>query len=244
MFVAEYGSGRKVVLGIHGWGGDHQTFAPLQRWIPYDWTIIAPDLPGYGRSPLPMPLEIEKVAKSLALLIEAQRGKEVVIVGSCSGALLGLETALLVPNHIQRIVALDLFAYMPWYFRFFVTEPVGSIAYRLTFASRIGRAIVNAALQSRRTQQSNLMESFSDKDHAVTRAYLKALSLLPGPQRYATLNIPVTLVWGERTFAAVRRSVAIWRQYLRNAKACCIGGAGHLLLDEAPEKVAPLIFGE
>ncbi len=241
MFAAEYGSGQNVVVGIHGWGGDHSTFLPLVPWLPSDWKIVAPDLPGYGQSPLDGTVCIEHIAASLARLIESQPEK-VVIVGSCSGAILALEAAMQVPSKVMRIVALDLFAYMPWYFRFFALEPIGAIAYQRTFGSATGRAIVNALLRSRRTDQTNLMASFSDKDAATTRGYLKALARLPGPHRYSSLNCPVTLVWGERTFHAVRRSVTIWQRYLRITQSCCIAGAGHLLLDEAPDKVAPLIF--
>ncbi len=242
MYVAEFGSGQHIVVGIHGWGGDHRTFAPLLPWMPDGWKIIAPDLPGYGQTPSKQIISIPRVAEMLASLIESQPAEKVIVVGSCSGAILALETALLVSSRIERIVALDLFSYMPWYFRFFVHEPVGALAYRLTFDSAVGRAIVNAALRFRRTKQSNLMESFSDKNSATTRAYLKNLAMLPGPHRYAALTNPVTLVWGERTFSAVRRSVAVWKKYLPVKRACCIRGAGHLLLDEAPDMVAPLIF--
>lgn len=241
MHVVEYGSGSQIAFGLHGWGGDHRTFAPLRPFVPNTWRLLAPDLPGYGSSPMIERFSIERVAESLATIVETL-ASDVVIVGSCSGAVLALEVALLVPQHIVRIVALDLFAYMPWYFRFFTSEPIGSIAYRLTFDSALGRRIVNAALRMRRTERSDLMASFADKSAQSMRAYLKALARLPGPERYRNVNVTVALVYGERTFRAVRRSIPTWQRTLQRADVFCMAGAGHLLLDEAPEKVAQIVF--
>jgi pimeloyl-ACP methyl ester carboxylesterase len=243
MFTVEYGDGEHIAVGLHGWGGDHQTFAPMVPLLPSDWRLIAVDLPGYGQTPAVWPCSIEQIAEQIAALLE-QQTRPVVLVGSCSGAVLALETALLVPERVARIVALDLFAFMPWYFRFFTHEPIGAIAFSLTFESAIGRAVVNAALRNRRTDRSNLTASFDGKDGKIVRSYLKALAALPGPQRYKAVPTPVDLVWGERTFSAVRSSVPIWRQYLRIRRAQCIPNAGHLLLDEAPQLVAPIVFGD
>ncbi|MCX7929317.1 MAG: alpha/beta hydrolase [Chlorobi bacterium] len=243
MNTVEYGSGDHIIVGLHGWGGDHRTFAPLVPLLPPRWRLIAANLPGYGATPLIEPLRIDRTAELVATMIESLPAP-VIVIGSCSGAVIALETALRIPQRIRRIIALDLFAFMPWYFRFFVSEPVGAIAYRMTFQTALGRKLVNIALRSRRRADTDMMASFADKQAAVTRAYLKALAQLPGPQRYASIIQPVAIVWGERTFAAVRRSIPIWRRYLRALSDHPIENAGHLLLDEAPEKVASIIFDE
>jgi pimeloyl-ACP methyl ester carboxylesterase len=93
----------------------------------------------------------------------------------------------------------------------------------------------------RRTRQSNLMESFADKNPEVTLSYLGALATLEGPQRYASLPMPVEFVYGARTFRAVRRSVEQWKATLPRLRVHRIEGAGHLLLDEAPQAVAAII---
>ncbi|MDW8271379.1 MAG: alpha/beta hydrolase [Bacteroidota bacterium] len=241
MYVAEFGSGKNIAFGIHGWGGDHRTFVPLLPYMPPQWRLVAVDLPGYGKSPPARLDSIEIVADALA---EHVRRCEtpVVLVGSCSGAVLALETALRMPNHIERIVALDLFATMPWYFRLFTLGTVGSIAYHLTFGTEIGRKLVNAFLWFRRTRSSDLTSSFSDKDAGTTQQYLHLLGTLPGPERYHALKVPVTLVWGERTFRGVREAVPRWQRILAIEGLHCIPQAGHLLIDEAPARVASLVF--
>lgn len=241
--AVEFGTGNLIAIGLHGWGGDHRTFFPLSSYVPKQWRLLALDLPGYGKSPLMEPFDFSKILFSLVAFITALN-QPVTIVGSCSGAVIGLEIARMAPTVVERIVALDLFAYMPWYFRFFVTEPIGRWAYAIAFDSSVGRKVINAALWFRRTPSSDLMASFAGKNAAVTRGYLRALATLPGPERYAGLEMPLALVWGERSFRAVHRSVEIWQRYLPRVELYQIEQAGHLLLDEAPHRVAPIVFGQ
>lgn len=239
--AVEFGSGEHVALGLHGWGGDHRTFIPISAYVPERWRLVALDLPGYGNSPSMEPFDLSKVVLSVVEFIKTLE-QPVTIVGSCSGAVIALEIAQAVPAAVERIVAIDLFGYMPWYFRFFATEPIGKWAYAMTFDSSFGRKVINALLWFRRTPSSDLTASFVDKNAVVTRSYLRALAALPGPERYAGLKIPVALVWGERSFRAVHHSVEIWQRYLSYIELHCIEQAGHLLLDEAPHRVAPIVF--
>lgn len=241
--VVEFGDGEHIVVALHGWGGDHRTFEPLHASLPEGWKIVALDLPGYGQSTPIEPFSLGEVVREIISVI-MRYAAPVVLLGSCSGAAIGMEVALRIPDHIERIVALDLFAYMPPYFRFFTVPMVGPIGYHLAFHSAIGRAAVNALLWFRRTERSNLMESFADKNPEVTLGYLRALATLEGPQRYRSLRMPVEFVYGARTFRAVRNSVRHWKKTFPHLRVRRIEGAGHLLLDEAPEAVAAIIRGE
>lgn len=238
--AVEFGSGDRVLVALHGWGGDHRTFKPLEGHLAEGWRIVALDLPGYGQSKPIEPFSLDSVVAAIVSVI-MQYPAPVELIGSCSGAALGMEAALRIPERIRRIVALDLFAYMPLYFRFFTLPILGPIGYRLTFHSAVGRAALNALLWFRRTRQSNLMESFADKNPEVTLSYLGALATLEGPQRYASLPMPVEFVYGARTFRAVRRSVERWKATLPRLRVHRIEGAGHLVLDEAPQSVAAII---
>ncbi|MGB9612078.1 MAG: alpha/beta fold hydrolase, partial [Bryobacteraceae bacterium] len=94
MHVERYGSGSICVLGLHGWSGSHQTFAPLEPWLPPDVSLYAPDLPGYGRSPAPRAWRLELVAAEIASLIRQLAQPSLTLLGNCSGGLLGLSAVL------------------------------------------------------------------------------------------------------------------------------------------------------
>jgi len=241
--IVEYGSGEQILVAIHGWGGDHRTFEPLTDYLSARWTLVLLDLPGYGNSPLVEPFSIEHVAEKVKLVIE-RYPSPVQMIGSCSGAVVALEVAHQAPESVERIIALDLFAYMPWYFRLFTVGMVGELAYRLTFDSRLGRSILNRMLRSRRSEHTDLMGSFADKSSEVTLKYLSALASLGGPYRYHCLPVDVELVYGARTFRAVRKSVGLWKQVFPRLIIHQVEHAGHLIVDEAPREVAAIIEGQ
>ena len=85
--------------------------------------------------------------------------------------------------------------------------------------------------------------SFEDVDHDSAYRYLKLMTDLPDPDRYAGLDLDVDIIYGEETFRTARKSSkalkAIWNQ------ACeyQVANASHLPIYEQPEKMASLLFG-
>ena len=57
---------KKIVIGIHGWGGTHNTFLPIEKSLRGEFMMINFDLPGYGQSSKPSNWEICEIIDSLA----------------------------------------------------------------------------------------------------------------------------------------------------------------------------------
>lgn len=242
MHAEVHGDGPRKFLGLHGWGGDHATFEPMSRTVPADATLVAVDLPGYGRTPPPSRWTLEAVLDPV-LDVVRRLGPDLTVVGSCSGAVLALLAAEREQRYLSRLVLFDPFAYVPWYFRVFLLGAFGRVAYRTTFASPVGRFVTNQALRARRTAESDLTDSFASVDPEIPYRHLALLRDLSGIERFRTLDLPVDLAYGERTFAAVKRSVRRWQDVLPRTTARAIPGAGHLPLVEAPVECARLVFG-
>lgn len=45
---AKQGSGKKVIVCLHGWGDSGQTFAGLSKLLSENYSVLAVDLPGFG----------------------------------------------------------------------------------------------------------------------------------------------------------------------------------------------------
>lgn len=157
------GDGPRAFFAVHGWGGSHRTFDPLLPYLPPDATLWAPDCPGYGQSSSP---EWTRAAYRQALLqaIDAVPAERFTFVGNCSGAILGLDALLERRERIERIVLLDPFAYLPWYFALFLVPVFGPIAFWSTFANPLGRWITNAGLRKHRAEGTHLTGSFAAVD--------------------------------------------------------------------------------
>ena len=242
MHFQRYGDGDRSCAALHGWGGSHRTFTPLARHVPANASLFAADLPGYGRSPRPAAATADDVAAIIVESIEALPGDRLTLVGNCSGAIFALLAAPLLGPRVDRLVLVDPFAFVPWYFKVFINPTYGRYAYYSTFANPVGRWITNLSLRRQRASSTNLTASFSEVDHDVSLQYLGMLDALGDIRRFHRVTVPIDIAYGERTFAAVKRSLPEWQAVLPHARLWRIDGAGHLPIEEAPARVASVVF--
>lgn len=245
MYVKRYGSGAEAYFGLHGWSGDHRTFAPLAARLPSGASLYSADLPGCGQSPARQNLTLDSITNEIAEAFNniATRHGRTTLIGNCSGAILGLLAALRIQPKLERLVLIDPFAYWPWYFRVFVARSFGRYAYRTTFANPFGRWLTNQSLRGHRTAESDLTNSFGRINHDIAQRYLALLSEVEGIGQFAALGrVPVDIVYGERTFGAVKKSITMWRGIWPQARASMLKGAGHLPILEATEALSEIVF--
>ena len=242
MHVECYGSGSRVYFGLHGWSGDHATFAPLAAYLPAGAALYSADLPGYGRSPAPRSWGLAAITDEIAGAI-AGVDSTVTVIGNCSGAVFGLLAAERLPRRIERLILIDPFAYLPWYFKIFLNKRIGRYAYYSTFANPVGRWLTNLSLSKHRAADTNLTESFVSVSHDVAYRYLALLGELDGVARFSGLRLPVDLIYGARTFGAVKESIALWRGVWPHARCHELAGAGHLPIQEATGQLGEIVFG-
>src|SRR5438270_2524945 len=110
----EFNPAQPVVVFLHGAGLDHTVWALLARWFAHrGFGVLAPDLPGHGRS-AGAPLEtIAAMADFTAALIAAAGAEKAGIVGHSMGSLIGLETAVRHPKFVTSLGLIASAAAMP-----------------------------------------------------------------------------------------------------------------------------------
>ena len=240
-----YGSGDRVMIGLHGWSGDHRSFEPIIERMPADVSFVSFDQPGFGKSDVPERWGVREIARPIADVIDRLEIDELTLVGSCSGAVVGMELGMLLGERVNRLVMIDPFMTAPWFFRLFCWGWVGKLCYYSTFANPIGRWITNRGLADRRTDETSLTDHFENADHGKALGYLKALCE-PGlhDRGYERLDPIGEFVVGERTFDSVKRSVEWWRETRwPSAPVQMLATAGHMPVHEATEPVAQMVFG-
>jgi pimeloyl-ACP methyl ester carboxylesterase len=241
MFIKRYGSGSDNFLCLHGWSGDHLTFEPLVQFMPASASIFAADLPGCGLSLPPAQWDISSVAGEIADAFKDVAGS-FTLVGNCIGALLGLCAALENPNAVHRLVLIDAFASWPWYFRVFTAPRWGRYAYQCTFANPAGRWIANRALARKRSGDSDLTQGFAAAHHDIALRYLHVLRELASVENFSGLRVPVDIIFGARTFRAIRESAFVWQSVWPWARVFEVPQAGHLPIREAAAEISHIIF--
>jgi pimeloyl-ACP methyl ester carboxylesterase len=243
LYVHRWGEGRRRFVGLHGWSGDHRTFEPLAPFVPADASLLAFDQPGLGRSAPPRGWSMAEFLAPLVAALQAEPGP-LTLIGNCSGAVIAMELALVLGPRVERLVLIDPFAYVPWYFALLARGWTGRFFYWVTFANPIGRWITNTVLASKRTEATDLTASFAGVDHMNAHRYLALLCSEPRLERYAAIEAEVDLVHGARSFEAVRRSVELYRALWPTMRVHRLEAAGHLPLQEAIEGVAEACFAD
>src|SRR4051795_2130778 len=88
----EYDTSQPTVVLLHGAGFDHTAWALHSRWFAHHgYNVLAPDLPGHGRSSGAPLSTIAGMADWVAALLDAAGAKKAKLVGHSMGSLIALE---------------------------------------------------------------------------------------------------------------------------------------------------------
>ena len=96
----------KVIIFLHGAQNDHSVWGLQSRFFAYhNFSILALDLPGHGRSQGEPLKSIESMSSWLSKLIDFLNIKNCILIGHSMGALVALEAA---SNHKDKISGIAL----------------------------------------------------------------------------------------------------------------------------------------
>lgn len=95
------------VAFVHGALNDHSVWNLLARFFAHHGhAVLAPDLPGHGRSTGPALASIEAMADWLLALLDAAGVRQAALAGHSMGSLVALEAAARAPDRATRLVML------------------------------------------------------------------------------------------------------------------------------------------
>jgi pimeloyl-ACP methyl ester carboxylesterase len=98
------GGGPPVVL-VHGLAVSSRYFVPLARRLALRRAVLAPDLPGYGRSATPSrPLGIGELADALREWLDLTGIESAPLVANSMGCQIAVDLAVRAPERVRRLV--------------------------------------------------------------------------------------------------------------------------------------------
>src|SRR2546428_5127362 len=256
IFVRWGGSGHVVVL-IHGYAENSDSWAPLATDLMKDHTVVVPDLRGIGRSSKPAGGYDKKTqAKDIRAVVTALGYAKTFVVAHDIGNMVAYAYAAIYPDKVERLVVMD--APIPgidpwseilqnpgvWHFNFH-----GPDAERLV----AGRE---------RIYFDRIWNDFTGdpgKPDEATRNFFAATYAQPGGMRagfaqfaafsqdakhnkifdQTKLTMPVMAVGGEKSFGPLQ--AVIMRHVATNVQEEVVAGSGHWLMEEKPEYTVALI---
>ncbi len=229
------------VVFLHGAGFDHSVWALLARsFAHHGFSVLAPDLPGHGRSAGTPLSSIAALAGWTAALIDAAGVPAARLVGHSMGSLVALETAA---RHPDKVTALSLIA---------TAAPMRVSDDLLNAAKANDHAAIDmmaiwgygyqATLGGSQTPGlwmlgggERLLEHARPgvlfADLSACNAYQDALGAA------AKVTVPSIVILGSRDLMTPAKSGKAVAAAIRGCGVTIIEGAGHMLMSERPDEV-------
>ena len=242
LHVAEAGEGPALVL-LHGLSATHVNWERTMPAFADRWRVVAPDLPGHGRSGKPdAPYTIDFYAGIVRSLGRELGIKEAVIAGNSLGGQIAVELALTYSAWTRALVLVAPAGRFNLGLRA-ISSAIGAAATERVLRATLPRALdrcffdpADDALDARRKVLAALMAS--DEFPAFARAVARSLAgaLAAGRQPLERLTQPTLVVWGREDrvvgFGGSRRLV----DRVPHARLVLFERCGHLPMLEHPDR--------
>jgi pimeloyl-ACP methyl ester carboxylesterase len=227
-----------VVAFLHGAGFDHTAWALHDRWFAHHgFAVLAPDLPGHGRSPGPPLPSIGEMADWAIALLDAAGVNGAHLVGHSMGSLIALEAAARYPERVTALSLIGAAATMtvgPDLLKAAESNDQAAVdmvsIWGLGFNAELGAPglWMHGGTQNilRRCQPGVLFNDLS-----ACNCYQNALAAA------AMISVPTTLILGERDMMTPARAGKTLAAAIAHSRTIVLPSAGHMLMTERPDEL-------
>jgi pimeloyl-ACP methyl ester carboxylesterase len=250
IYYATEGRGAPLLL-LHGPPFDHQVWAPVIPYLAGHFRVVAPDMPGYGRSPPAKDDSPDALIRLTAGLMTSLHMVPGLVAGASFGGGVALGLASRHPERVRGLVAAGTLGVERWprTFQARLARTArglpGALGLGMQLAPRAqARWFLRGAFGERRAVDNALVEQVAATLRSPTgrRTLIRALRRLD-EWRFVTrllggIRAPTLLVWGERDALYGLPVAERLRHAIPGARLVTIAGAGHLLPLECPEELA------
>jgi pimeloyl-ACP methyl ester carboxylesterase len=242
------GQGPPVLL-LHGIAASLYTWKDVLPALAADHDVIALDLPGFGGSDVPEPLDGAREVRAVLAFLEGLGLARVSVVGNSLGGAIAVALAGQEPARVDRLVLIDSAGYnfaqgdRPWMLR-----AVGSVPLGLTKALPV-RPLVALALRQifhdrRLVTPARIDEVAAPLERpgaaGATRGILLSSNSLGLPGLVRRVRAPTLVLWGRYDQWVSPNDAQRFAADIPGARVEMLE-AGHMPQEERPQETAALI---
>ena len=243
----EFDRSQPTVVLLHGAGFDHTAWALHSRWFAHHgYSVLAPDMPGHGRSCGAPLRSIAEMADWTAALLEAAGVARATLVGHSMGSLVALETAARHPAKVSALGLIGTTATMnvgPDLLKAAEANDHAAVdmvsIWGLGFDAELGGSLAPGLWMHGGAQRvlERCPPGVLFSDLSACNAYQDALAAA------SKITVPTTLVLGERDMMTPSRGGKALAAALRNSRIVVLPGAGHMMMAERPDELLAALQG-
>jgi pimeloyl-ACP methyl ester carboxylesterase len=238
------GAGPGLLLLHAAWGDAEMSWSRTWDQLALSYAVLAPDLPGFGRSSQLLKPSLSAIAQKLMELIDVLHLDRVTVVGNSLSAAVAVQIAYDYPKAVSRLVLVNggYMPLIPGSLRKIIALPIVNQAFR-----RLIRHYTFSPQTVKRSfaEPSRLPAGFFEKIQENARAYagisFDIMMNMTEPQ--ARPSVPTLLVWGTRDGLATMKQAQALQKWIPGAKFAAIEDAGHMPQVERPQEFAEVIRG-
>jgi pimeloyl-ACP methyl ester carboxylesterase len=259
--VLDAGEGPPLLL-VHGHSGNWTNWLEQIPAFMGSRRVIAPDLPGFGHSPMPpWRISIENYGRFLARLMDAlEVSGPLPVVGNSMGGFVAAEMAVKDPDRVEALVLVTAAGLSTKYLQF--SDELLRRGWFRAFAravnayARIPDARVKTMVRRPRLRRLVLSQVVADTDRlspAMASEMLRGSGRPAAP--YATdalvdydirddlpnVACPTLIVWGEKDRVVGVEAAEEYRRAIPHAQFVMMKDTGHVPMIERPEEFNELL---
>lgn len=237
----EFDPALPAVVLLHGAGFDHSTWALHSRWFAHHgFSVLAPDLPGHGRSAGPALRSIAEMADWTAALLESVQAAKARLIGHSMGSLIALETAARHPAKVSALGLIGTAATMsvgPDLLKAAEANDEAAIdmvsIWGLGYSAELGGSLAPGLWMHAGAQSilKHCLPGVLFSDLSACNSYQDALSAAAG------ITVPTTLILGERDMMTPAKAGKALAAAIPHARTVILPGAGHMMMAERPDEL-------
>jgi pimeloyl-ACP methyl ester carboxylesterase len=255
MNVVDTGGDGPPLLFVHGLGGRWQNWLLNVPAFMRDFRVLAPDLPGFGRSAMPLGrISIQGFARVLDELCTVLEIESPVVVGNSMGGFIAAELALAFPTRVQKLVLVSAAGITTTSLK---REPIMAAGRLMAVATaRAGVRNLPVARRPRlRRAALQLVVRYPERlsvplatelvEGAGAEGFIGGLDSVIGysfRERLPDIDVPTLIVWGRNDILIpVADAFEFERLIGANARVEVFEDTGHLAMLERPSRFNALL---
>jgi pimeloyl-ACP methyl ester carboxylesterase len=236
-----FDAAKPAIVFLHGAGLDHTVWQlPARSFAWHGHSVLAPDLPGHGRSEGPALGSLAEMAAWVGKLLDAAGVRQAALVGHSMGGAIAIEAAAALGERVSRVALLGTAGAIPVHRDLLVAaREQPDTAYRMMTAWAFGaRAKTGGNPAPGLWMTGAAMALFARNAAGVLATDLEACNVWKsGADAARKLRCPALVLLGANDIMTPTKTGRELAGLIAGSRTVTIEDCGHMMLSEAPDAV-------